>query len=105
VRVLVDTHTLLWAKISPEKLSRHAAEIIADPLNVIFVSAVSAWEIATKVRLGKLPGFERLERDLLEVMEESGYTLLSIEAQMHFAPAALLHLIAILSIVCSLPRR
>jgi PIN domain nuclease of toxin-antitoxin system len=72
---------LLWAKISPEKLSRHAVEIIADPLNVIFVSAVSAWEIATKVRLGKLPGFERLERDFLEVMEESGYTLLSIEAQ------------------------
>jgi PIN domain nuclease of toxin-antitoxin system len=81
VRVLLDTHTLLWAKISPEKLSRHAAEIIADPLNVIFVSAVSAWEIATKVRLGKLPGLERLERDFLEVMEESGYELLSIEAE------------------------
>ena len=80
MRVLLDTHTLLWAKISPEKLSRQAAEIMAEPLNVVFVSAVSAWEIATKVRLGKLPGMERLERDFLEIMEESGYTLLPIEA-------------------------
>jgi PIN domain nuclease of toxin-antitoxin system len=80
VRVLLDTHTLLWAKISPEKLSRQAAEIMAEPLNVVFVSAVSAWEIATKVRLRKLPGLERLERDFLEIMEQSGYTLLPIDA-------------------------
>ena len=80
MRVLLDTHTLLWAKISPEKLSRQAAEIMAEPLNVIFVSAVSALEIATKVRLRKLPGLERLERDFLEIMEQSGYTLLPIDA-------------------------
>jgi PIN domain nuclease of toxin-antitoxin system len=79
VRVLLDTHTLLWAKISPEKLSRQAAEIMAEPLNVVFVSAVSAWEISTKVRLGKLPGLEKLERDFLEVMEHSGYTPLPID--------------------------
>jgi PIN domain nuclease of toxin-antitoxin system len=79
VRVLLDTQTLLWAKISPEKLSRQAAEIMAQPLNVVFVSAASAWEIATKVRLGKLPGLERLERDFLEIMDQSGYTLLSID--------------------------
>jgi PIN domain nuclease of toxin-antitoxin system len=79
VRVLLDTHTLLWAKISPEKLSRQAAEIMAEPLNVVFVSAASAWEITTKVRLGKLPGLERLERDFLEIMEQSGYTLLPID--------------------------
>jgi PIN domain nuclease of toxin-antitoxin system len=52
---------------------------MADPLSVIFVSAATAWEIATKVRLGKLPGAEALERDLLETMEDSGYTLLPIE--------------------------
>ena len=80
MRVLLDTHILLWAKISPEKLSRQAAEIMAEPLNVVFVSAVSAWEIATKVRLRKLPGLERLERDFLEIMEQSGYTLLPIDA-------------------------
>jgi PIN domain nuclease of toxin-antitoxin system len=79
VRVLLDTHTLLWAKISPEKLGRQAAEIMAQRLNVVFVSAASAWEIATKVRLGKLPGLERLERDFLEIMEQSDYTLLPID--------------------------
>ena len=52
---------------------------MAEPLNVVFVSAVSAWEISTKVRLGKLPGLEKLERDFLEIMEHSGYTLLPID--------------------------
>jgi PIN domain nuclease of toxin-antitoxin system len=79
VRVLLDTHALLWAKISPEKLGRQAAEIMARPLNVVFVSAASALEIATKVRLHKLPALERLERDFLEIMDQSGYTLLPID--------------------------
>ena len=79
MRVLLDTHALLWAKMSPEKLGRQAVEIMARPLNVVFVSAASAWEIATKVRLGKLPGLERLERDFLEIMDQSGYTLLPID--------------------------
>jgi PIN domain nuclease of toxin-antitoxin system len=54
---------------------------MADPLNVIFVSAATAWEIATKVRLGKLPGAVTLERDFLEIIEDSGYTLLPIDAE------------------------
>jgi PIN domain nuclease of toxin-antitoxin system len=77
---LLDTHTLLWAKISPASLSHQVADIMADPLNVIFVSAASAWEIATKVRLGKLRGAVSLERDFLETMEDSGYTLVMIDA-------------------------
>ena len=81
MRVLLDTHTLLWATLSPSLLSRQASAIIADERNVIFVSAASAWEIATKVRLGKLPGAEALERDFLEVMDHAGYTLLPIDVQ------------------------
>ena len=81
MRVLLDTHTLLWATLSPSFLSRQASAIIADERNVIFVSAASAWEIATKVRLGKLPGAEAIERDFLEVMDLAGYTLLSIDVQ------------------------
>jgi len=80
VKVLLDTHTLLWATLSPASLSNEAAAIIADESNVILVSAASAWEIATKVRLGKLPGAERLEREFLDVMEDAGYTLLAIDA-------------------------
>ena len=45
------------------------------------VSAASAWEIATKVRLGRLPGAEDLERNYLDVMELAGYTLLSVDSE------------------------
>lgn len=79
MRVLLDTHTLLWATLSPSFLSRKASTIIADEANVILVSAASAWEIATKVRLGKLPGAEALEREFQEVMDRAGYTLLAID--------------------------
>lgn len=81
MRVLLDTHTLIWAKISPKSLSRQVAKIMADPRNEIFVSAATAWEIAAKVRLGKLPGADILERDFLETMDSSGYTVLPIEAE------------------------
>jgi PIN domain nuclease of toxin-antitoxin system len=80
VKVLLDTHALLWAVLSPASLSRQATEIIADEANVVLVSAASAWEIATKVRIGKLPGAEVLERDFLDVMDDAGYTLLPIDA-------------------------
>jgi PIN domain nuclease of toxin-antitoxin system len=80
VRVLLDTHALLWASIFPASLSRKASAMIADEANTILVSAASAWEIATKVRLGKLPEAEALERRFLEVIEISGYTILSIDA-------------------------
>ncbi len=78
MRVLLDTHVLLWATLSPASLSRKAAEIINDERNSVLVSAASAWEIATKVRLGKLPGTEMLERDFLRFMTEAGYDLLPI---------------------------
>jgi PIN domain nuclease of toxin-antitoxin system len=81
VKVLLDTCTLIWATLSPSSLSREAQETIADKANTILVSAVSAWEIATKVRLGKMPDAEKLERDYLDVMEAAGYTLLAIDTE------------------------
>lgn len=78
VRYLLDTHALLWAILAPKSLSARASEIIADEANVILVSAASAWEISTKVRIGKLPGAEVLERDFLDIIERAGYTSLPI---------------------------
>lgn len=78
MRVLLDTHTLLWAALAPEYLSRIAARTVQNPANTILVSAASAWEIATKVRIGKLPGAEQFEREFLERMEMSGYELLPL---------------------------
>lgn len=79
MKVLLDTCTLIWATLSPAALSSLAREIISDEDNVILVSAASAWEIAAKVRAGKLPGAEKLERDFLDVMNDAGYTLLSVD--------------------------
>jgi PIN domain nuclease of toxin-antitoxin system len=54
VRLLLDTHALLWWFTNDERLSPRARSAIADETNGVFVSAASAWEIATKHRLGKL---------------------------------------------------
>jgi PIN domain nuclease of toxin-antitoxin system len=81
VKVLLDTCAVIWATLSPSSLPRRVQETIADEGNVVLVSAASAWEIATKVRLGKLPGAGRLEREYLDVMERAGYTLLAIDTE------------------------
>jgi PIN domain nuclease of toxin-antitoxin system len=79
VKVLLDTCTLIWATLSPSALSREVRQIVADESNVILVSSASAWEIATKVRLGKLPGAEKLERNFMDVLEAAGYTPLAVD--------------------------
>lgn len=60
MELLVDTHVLIWAMSQPERLAPAAAGALADPDTTVLVSAVSAGEIATKVRIGKLPGGEHL---------------------------------------------
>ena len=81
MKVLLDTHALLWAVLDPTKLTSRARTIAADESNEIFVSAASAWEIATKVRLGKLPQAEKFELRFFEVIEIAGYSLLAINAE------------------------
>jgi len=53
-KLLLDTHALIWWAISDKRLSRKVRSLIEDEQTVVFVSSASAWEIATKVRLGKL---------------------------------------------------
>lgn len=53
-RLLLDTHTLLWWAADTKALSRKVKRLIEDEETSVYVSAASAWEIATKVRLGKL---------------------------------------------------
>ena len=54
--ILLDTHTFLWLVSAPDQVSSTAREAIADPEREVAVSAVSAWEIAIKTRLGRLDG-------------------------------------------------
>jgi PIN domain nuclease of toxin-antitoxin system len=81
VKVLLDTCAVIWATMSPSALSHKARKALDNESNVILVSAASAWEIATKVRLGKLPGAEKLERNYLDVLDDAGYTQLLIDSE------------------------
>jgi PIN domain nuclease of toxin-antitoxin system len=65
VRVLLDTHALLWFLLGDRRLSRHAASLIMDLHNEIIVSPASCWEIAIKVSLGKYT----LKEDFTTFME------------------------------------
>ncbi len=56
MKILLDTHALLWALLEPQKLSENARGILEEPSNTLFVSSASAWEISTKYRLGRLNG-------------------------------------------------
>ncbi len=76
--VLLDTHTVLWATLNPSMLSSLATKIILDTANTLLVSSISAWEIANKVRIGKLPEAELLEKDFTRNMADAGYTLLPL---------------------------
>ncbi len=69
MRVLLDTHALLWALADDERLSTSAREVIVDESNDILVSVVSAWEIAVKRALGKLEAPDNLQ----SVVAEAGF--------------------------------
>lgn len=56
MRLLLDTHALIWWLVDSPRLSRSARAAIADPRNAIFTTAVSGYEVAHKERLGRLPG-------------------------------------------------
>ncbi len=74
MRLLLDTHVLLWALAESPELARDLRRKIADPSNDVLVSAASVWEIAIKKRLGKLDAPD----NLLEVLEASDFSPLSI---------------------------
>lgn len=63
MRLLLDTHALLWW-LADEGLSDRAREAIADPANFAAVSAASAWEISIKKALGKLAAPDDLEHQV-----------------------------------------
>jgi PIN domain nuclease of toxin-antitoxin system len=81
MKVLLDTHTLIWAGVDENQLSRSAKSLIADARTTLCVSAASAWEIATKVRSGKLPEAVALERDFVAILQREGYELLPVEVK------------------------
>jgi PIN domain nuclease of toxin-antitoxin system len=78
LRLLLDTHALLWWLADDPALSVGAREAIAEPGNLVFVSAASAWEITTKNRIGKLPGAALFSNRLGEIIALQGFLELPI---------------------------
>jgi PIN domain nuclease of toxin-antitoxin system len=74
MKLLLDTHVLLWWLDDPRRLSTEAAAAIRDPANEVFVSAASAWEIAIKKALGKLDA----PNNLMEALNACRFSPLSI---------------------------
>ena len=78
MRLLLDTHALLWWLAGDEALPAAARTSIADERIDVFVSAASAWEISTKHRLGKLPGAGAIVADLDATIAGQGFVGLPI---------------------------
>jgi len=78
MRILLDTHVLLWWLSGEEALSAAARSAIADADNETFVSAASAWEISIKYKQGRLPTAANFVADLDEAIARHGFSAVPI---------------------------
>ena len=78
MKLLLDTHVLLWAASEPDQLTAAARDGLEDGTNDVFVSVVSAWEIAIKQSLGKLELAKPAEQWLPEVLRRTGFELAEV---------------------------
>lgn len=79
--ILLDTHTLLWMITGDPRLRAKQHQVLENPENRLFVSAISAFEIATKVRIGKLKVGMPLPQFFQLVYLEFGYLSLPVSHQ------------------------
>jgi len=75
VKILLDTHILLWAISDSDKLSEEHRRIIENPDNVIFISIATLWELTIKQSLGKID----LPDSFLSDLTHNGYETMKIE--------------------------
>ena len=80
MKLLLDTHVLLWAAGSPEQLSPEARAMLEDPDNALLFSAASLWEIAIKRSLGRAD-FKVDARVLRRGLQDNGYQELPITSE------------------------
>jgi PIN domain nuclease of toxin-antitoxin system len=79
-KYLLDTHTLLWWFYEPERLSPQVHGAIADAASLVYCSAVSAMEISTKYRIGKLEMAKSLATEFVDEIRVEGFAELSLTA-------------------------
>ncbi|MED5813446.1 type II toxin-antitoxin system VapC family toxin [Mycolicibacterium sp. 050232] len=82
--ILLDTNALLWLVSSPNRIAAPAREVLGHQANELFVSAVSAWEVAIKTRIGRLNGAPLLSAwgEILAGMNASELVIDSTDATM-----------------------
>lgn len=78
VKILFDSHALVWYLTGDKRLSRKARVIADDVQSQVFVSAVCAWEIATKVNRGRWPEAAHIADSLQEITLAHAFTALPI---------------------------
>ena len=97
MKLLLDTHAFIWAYSEPKQLPASVSAAITDPNNEVFVSAVSFWEIAIKIAIGKLKPVGHHPTKLVQVAEsldikpisllpEEAATYVNLAENTHFDP-------------------
>ena len=88
MKLLLDTHLLLWSAAEPSKLSTQCRSLILDSDNDLFFSAASIWEITIKSRLGR-PDFDLDPHVLRRGLADNGYLELTVNVEHALAVLAL----------------
>ncbi len=78
MKILLDTHVWLWWNMQPERLTKNSRSTIADISNQVFLSAVSSWEMAIKVAIGKLTLPVSLDRMVSESLTQDNMQTLAL---------------------------
>ena len=78
MRILLDTHSFLWWLDGDRRMSKRARALVSRDANEVFISAASAWEIATKWRLGKLSGAAEVAADIAGAVAGQAFQPLAI---------------------------
>ncbi len=80
MKLLLDTHTLVWWMSDDDQLSDRALSYVSDPQNQIFVSAASAYEISLKHSMGRFPEAEILSHNWTNIIHRAGFDLIDISS-------------------------
>jgi len=81
MRLLLDTHTVLWTMLGATEITRRALLAVKNPNNEAYVSVVSVWEAATKFRIGKLPKAAPLVSDPAAALAAMSMTVLPLQLE------------------------
>jgi PIN domain nuclease of toxin-antitoxin system len=91
VRLLLDSHAVIWAVDDPAQLGSRAVQVLQDPDNELLVSAGTLWELAIKVGLGKLALSLPFREWMQQAIDDLGATVLQITVEYADAQAGLMN--------------